>query len=778
MRPIISRFTAFAAVLLLSGIATAQPVKLFGLRVAPSAKFGGKSVQTAEKGASSYIIETSAIDAITSKSKVSIGDVPLRASNGRTAYVELELEEFFVYTPQTKFLIEVNGVEAEGPKPSIKTYRGKIKGQSNSHVVLSISHSHISGRIHSRDGAFSIGHQVIGGSTTVAEKSGKEELAAPSVPTRVAVIANEAAQQVATPSFDCGVTEHESFEPNGIIKFDEAMLSRAALRSDRASGKGARAQAATLAAAVAIEGDYELVQRFGGSTQATTDWLVARMASISSVYEKEAGVAITMPYLKLYPEANDPYPTVGGTDPLLDAFLKYWNSNRGNVDRTVAHLVSGQDMGNPYASMGLAYVNVLCSKTHGYGVTRVLASESWPSIDESVLAHEFGHNFGSRHTHNCDQWITAIDSCVAAEGSCYGGAKPIRGTIMSYCNQTDFTFGPRVQAFLQAQVEATECWKPFAGGSGVSILSAQVVMGQIEPGDSRDSVLKKFFRNNSSETTTVTANFVGSSDFTIESPEFPLELAPNQQVDMRVSYQAAERGVDNGVLYLDYSDKNSATVSFSGIAVPKGPAGSPLSFNAKKYEYWEKKVGSYNDSLIMIMNMTGDTLDITNIRWVTKVGGANAFSIIGSQTMAVPSVGMTWIKVRFNPQQPQVKESIRILPYGASAQDTLTFRGTGSFNPKSVGEADELNIAFNASPNPFVKTQDLSMTIPEDMLGSELELIAYDVLGHEVERIYTGAISSSDMKLEWTPKDLSSGTYIIVARVDDRVLSRRVVYQP
>ena len=67
------------------------------------------------------------------------------------------------------------------------------------------------------------------------------------------------------------------------------------------------------------------------------------------------------------------------------------------------------------------------------------------SWDVNVFSHEMGHNFGSRHTHNCI-WngnSTQIDDCgnvhgSGTPGSCYDSQNPIipsgGGTIMSYCH--------------------------------------------------------------------------------------------------------------------------------------------------------------------------------------------------------------------------------------------------------------------------------------------------------------------------------------------------------
>ena len=62
------------------------------------------------------------------------------------------------------------------------------------------------------------------------------------------------------------------------------------------------------------------------------------------------------------------------------------------------------------------------------------------SHDVVVIAHEFGHLLGSRHTHAC-AWNgngTAIDGCVPVEGNCPNPGIPADGgTIMSYCHVTN-----------------------------------------------------------------------------------------------------------------------------------------------------------------------------------------------------------------------------------------------------------------------------------------------------------------------------------------------------
>src|SRR2546426_8898834 len=99
--------------------------------------------------------------------------------------------------------------------------------------------------------------------------------------------------------------------------------------------------------------------------------------------------------------------------------------------RTVVHFVSGKSVQG-----GVAYIDVLCNASYGYGVSQVYGSFdlSQPSQiwDALVLTHELGHNFGTPHTH-C--YSPPLDKCFSGEAGCYSG--PVvasRGTIMSYCH--------------------------------------------------------------------------------------------------------------------------------------------------------------------------------------------------------------------------------------------------------------------------------------------------------------------------------------------------------
>jgi len=170
---------------------------------------------------------------------------------------------------------------------------------------------------------------------------------------------------------------------------------------------------------VAFETDHEFFQLFGDLGSAT-EYAIALTGAVSDIYQRDLSIAVRMTYLRLWdvPEDlfNEPNPLV--------PFRDWWNSNMTDVPRDVAQLLTGR-RNLPYG--GVAYLSALCGK-FAYSVSGYLngsfvgpdasAPGNW---DLTVVAHEFGHNCGTLHTHDY-----GLDSCAS------GVAR--RGGLMSYCH--------------------------------------------------------------------------------------------------------------------------------------------------------------------------------------------------------------------------------------------------------------------------------------------------------------------------------------------------------
>jgi Metallo-peptidase family M12/Secretion system C-terminal sorting domain len=180
---------------------------------------------------------------------------------------------------------------------------------------------------------------------------------------------------------------------------------------------------------VYMETDFTLFQN-KGSVTAVVNYMGGLMNQVTTLYAND-GITLKMSYLYVWDKA-DPY--IGPTsNNYLDQFRVAKN---GVFNGNIAHLVAlTPSLG------GIAYVNVPCNKAYGVGFTGIDPTfNNVPTYSWSVysVAHELGHNLGSKHTHAC-AWNgnnTAIDGCGPAANANEGctAAIPATGTLMSYCH--------------------------------------------------------------------------------------------------------------------------------------------------------------------------------------------------------------------------------------------------------------------------------------------------------------------------------------------------------
>lgn len=209
---------------------------------------------------------------------------------------------------------------------------------------------------------------------------------------------------------------------------------------------------------IALEGDFDYYIDHGRDLGKATRYAESVVAASSAIYERDVTATLIIGQINIW-TTNDPY-TGTNTTTLLGQFANRWTANFANVNRTLAHLLSGIN-----SIGGIAYLETMCNKQYGYAVSGLNNNITYPATgyvwDTDVFSHETGHNVGSPHTFNCG-WNPPIDSCVAAEGgSCYPGTKAVKGTIMSYCHLTaqgtNLNFHPRVIALMQNRLQNDAC---------------------------------------------------------------------------------------------------------------------------------------------------------------------------------------------------------------------------------------------------------------------------------------------------------------------------------
>ncbi|TXB61314.1 M12 family metallo-peptidase, partial [Phaeodactylibacter luteus] len=187
-----------------------------------------------------------------------------------------------------------------------------------------------------------------------------------------------------------------------------------------------------------VEIDNSLVQAKGGPSQAM-DYVAGAFSQVAAVYANES-VNLQISELVAW-DVADPY-----NGPSTSNFLvQFRDELGGDFNGDLAHLVGTQGSG------GIAYLDVLCNGFYSVGYSDInLSYNAVPAYSwtVNVLAHEIGHNLGSRHTHAC-VWNgnnTPLDCCGYASGyeeasTCganYSCNTPLPdvGTVMSYCHIT------------------------------------------------------------------------------------------------------------------------------------------------------------------------------------------------------------------------------------------------------------------------------------------------------------------------------------------------------
>ena len=213
---------------------------------------------------------------------------------------------------------------------------------------------------------------------------------------------------------------------------------------------------------IAIETDYQLYQKFGSTVTASV-YVTQLMAAISDQYFTDVQTTLSIAYLGLYSTPADPWlsqDSGGDSGDLLDEFRAAWIGSGWPASANLAHFISGANLGG-----GIAYVNVLCNQSFGFGVSGNISGNivwgTWTGVpahftwDFVVVAHELGHNFGSSHTHS---YCPPLDMCYA---NCSAPAVCSQGTIMSYCHtcggmdNIDLEFHPVCANIMRAAVNSS-----------------------------------------------------------------------------------------------------------------------------------------------------------------------------------------------------------------------------------------------------------------------------------------------------------------------------------
>jgi Metallo-peptidase family M12/IPT/TIG domain/FlgD Ig-like domain/Abnormal spindle-like microcephaly-assoc'd, ASPM-SPD-2-Hydin len=489
-----------------------------------------------------------------------------------------------------------------------------------------------------------------------------------------------------------------------------------------------------------IDIDFATYQSLGSSQTQAAQYAAAVIAAVSQIYERDINTRLAVSYVQVWTSA-DPYSNATTTGAALSQFAQTWNSNYTSINRDLAHLFSVRGLGG-----GVAYLDVLCNKTRGYGLSANLRARFPidPAWTTYIVAHEIGHNFGSRHTHSCWWQGGAIDRCAPAEAvsgqaPCFTTVVASRGTIMSYCHlqaggvaNIDMNFHPLCISYMRSRAEAASCLGSSSGGGGGIVQSVSV--GSFSPASGGAGLQVIITGTNFTNVTAVRFGGTNAQSYTVNnSTQITAILGAGATGQVQVVTATGSANSSQTFTYTSDVSASVSVISFAPIRVAKEAV----------------------QTLTLRNNSTSPVAFA-----FTALSGANAsdFTVVSSSTVVGASLG-------------------------AGQTQTLTIR----YRPSAEGtRTATLNIAYTGKPivsvSPFMELSASQVTTPPVELGETSLPVHYELrgsyLGSSVLVVAPSdwqlALSSTATASEWASRlEVPAKGTTVNAAIWVRFVSRR-----
>ncbi|MDR1737673.1 MAG: M12 family metallo-peptidase [Candidatus Symbiothrix sp.] len=421
---------------------------------------------------------------------------------------------------------------------SIRHYRGIVQGKENSIAAISISADELFGMFATDEGNYNLSKLQSGKYVLYNDRNLKESSA-----------------------WECGTNEEFLFNQN-------SQILRASQNALTVNGdKVVRLYFET-------EDDIYTAK---GSSASVASFVSAIFNQVRTLYENE-NIITELAAVYIW-TSNDPY-TGASTTSLLTQFQNYRTSFDGDLGMllTFRSVGGGEAAGFSGLCNSSARQKLAVAMLYNNSVVAVPVY-SW---NVQVVTHEFGHLFGSRHTHAC-VWNgnnTAIDGCAGVtEGGCSLPSYPSGGgTIMSYCHLSgrpgikfNLGFGQQPGNVIRNSVLNSECLS-----CANSILANQTITSSVSVSSCCDMVVQNVTVNNSASLT------VSSSEPITLQPGFHAVAGSNFHASIEpCSYTSLSMPAPS-IVVEDYINNFSRTKSIDSplsLSVFPNPANDWLHIN-------------------------------------------------------------------------------------------------------------------------------------------------------------------------------------------------------
>lgn len=210
-----------------------------------------------------------------------------------------------------------------------------------------------------------------------------------------------------------------------------------------------------LEARIICEGAFDYYELLGSNEDKVLSHIGSVMLLSSKIYQDNLNITFHVPEIHIRTDYyDDPYIATENLAQKLQYMPNVWINHKtaralvvlfANLRNQPANtVVAGISMG------GSPYTGSVCNTSRGYCVLGITNQGKYPTInytwDVNVATHEMGHNFSAPHTHNCYWQPRMIDTCVTKTkpfqigDACLSGQNyPVPGTIMSYCHTSNST---------------------------------------------------------------------------------------------------------------------------------------------------------------------------------------------------------------------------------------------------------------------------------------------------------------------------------------------------
>lgn len=604
-----------------------------------------------------------------------IGALPL--AEGVT--VDLDLQEFSVLSGDA--VVTVTG--DRGPvavRPTVKIYRGTVPGDPTSSAYLAFSDEGVTGGVTSGGKEFEIG----------------TDLAAPSRRASVAAYSYAVADAPGV-RIGCGLADNDpSLIGEGYLMRDQLLAAATKSRGGLLSAAG---DSVLYTVKGAFDADYEFYQLFGRDSMAAINYMVATIGRMSEIYERDLKTQVLAGYLNVWTTANDPYTAYPVMQNALYESRDYWKADKAHqkIERGFTHVFSNKGWSG---TIGIAFLNVICINDASYSFS--LQTRDNPRQDVFVLCHEVGHNFGSKHTHDCS-WNPEIDRCAAAEGgNCFSPAQVTQsqGTIMSYCAQTDLKFHQKCIDTLRKYLQIPNACVTVS--RKLSVRRTQIDMPQVKLNTQIDSTLSGFLYNASRYPVVISGISKSGENMDrvtiLTKDELPITLQPGESHDLKIRYLSPDENASIGGITFEHDAQNPwITVAFQAYSFDASPLLTLSSDQNGEIDWGKNKVGVRADTIIknLYANAGRSPLNVTK----TEIVGRDRFEfqiMRGSAPFTLSaSGGRMPATLRFAPLTPGPKEAwLRIESDSRTGADSIKLVGEAEQGPLLLLKVSNLTVNF------------------------------------------------------------------------------------